>query len=145
MKLLTVLLLSLTLTGATPWSINFDEAKKEATASKKHIILNFSGSDWCGPCIKLKQDFFESEDFQKYATDNLVLLRADFPRLKKNKLSKQQTEHNEMLAEKYNPQGKFPLTVLLDANGKIIKEWDGYLKNKTPLDFVHDIHVLVKK
>jgi thioredoxin-related protein len=145
MKLLTALLFSLVLTGTTPWGINFDQAKKEATESKKYIVLNFCGSDWCGPCIKLKQDFFESSDFQKYATDNLVLLRADFPRLKKNKLSKEQTAHNEMLAEKYNPQGKFPFTVLLDSQGNVIKEWEGYLKNKTPLDFVHDIHLLVKK
>ena len=55
-----------------------------------------------------------------------MLLRADFPRQKKNQLSKEQAAHNETLAEKYNPAGKFPYTVLISADGKMIKSWDGY-------------------
>ena len=70
---------------------------------------------------------FESEAFLAIAEKQLVLVRSDFPRAKKNQLSKEQTQHNEALAEKYNPEGKFPLTVLLDASGAIIKQWDGYV------------------
>lgn len=111
---------------APEWLTNFETAKDTATRENKYILLNFSGSDWCGPCIKLKKEVFESETFQSLAQDKLVLIRADFPRAKKNQLPKEQVKHNEMLAEKYNPSGKFPFTLLLTADGKVVKEWDGY-------------------
>jgi thioredoxin-related protein len=114
--------------AVTPeWFTDFNSAKEKATTENKLILLNFSGSDWCAPCIKLKKEVFESEEFLSIAELKLVLVRADFPRSKKNQLSKEQTQHNEALAEKYNPNGKFPYTLLLDANGKILKEWDGYV------------------
>lgn len=122
----TVLISLLFLSVAPEWLTNMDTAKETAAKEHKYILLNFSGSDWCGPCIKLKKEVFESEAFQTLAQDKLVLLNADFPRQKKNQLPKEQTNHNEMLAEKYNPTGKFPLTLLLSADGKLIKEWDGY-------------------
>jgi thioredoxin-related protein len=125
MKIVLVSFL-LTLTGAVEWVTNFDIAKDQATSENKLILLNFSGSDWCAPCIKMKKEVFENEAFLSIATERLVLVRADFPRTKKNQLPKEQLKHNEALAEKYNPSGKFPYTVLLDANGKVIKEWDGY-------------------
>ncbi len=125
MKIAFVSLLLL-LSAPAQWLSDFETAKTNAAADHKYILLNFSGSDWCAPCIKLKREVFESDAFAAIAEKKLILLRADFPRAKKNQLSKEQTKHNEALAEKYNPNGKFPLTVLLDANGKIIKEWDGY-------------------
>jgi thioredoxin-related protein len=116
------------LTLSTPqWLTDFNAAKSVATQERKYILLNFSGSDWCGPCIKMKKEVFESEKFLSLAENELVLVRADFPRSKKNQLPKEQTKHNEALAEKYNPNGKFPLTVLLDENGNVVKEWDGYV------------------
>ncbi|HTE30338.1 MAG TPA: thioredoxin family protein [Chryseolinea sp.] len=108
------------------WLTNFDAAIAAAAQEHKYILLNFSGSDWCGPCIKMKKEVFENEGFLSLAEKELVLVRADFPRSKKNQLSKELVKHNEALAEKYNPSGTFPLTVLLDANGNIVKEWDGY-------------------
>jgi thioredoxin-related protein len=120
------------------WMTNFEDAKATASKENKMILLNFSGSDWCAPCIKMKRNVFESDSFKNYADQHLVLLRADFPRMKKNQPSKEQVQHNETLAEKYNPQGKFPLTLLLDATGKVIREWDGY-SNQSPEDFVTDL------
>lgn len=108
------------------WLTDFEAAKATATSENKYILLNFSGSDWCGPCIKLKKEVFESEAFSTLAEKNLVMVRADFPRSKKNQLPEALVKHNEALAEKYNPDGKFPLTLLLDANGKVVKTWDGY-------------------
>lgn len=126
MKIITALLVMITI--VTPeWLNDFEVAKHAAAENHKQILLNFSGSDWCAPCIKMKKEVFESEKFLSLAGEQLVLVRADFPRNKKNKLSVEQTKKNEMLAEKYNPQGKFPLTVLLDADGKVIREWDGYV------------------
>ncbi len=108
------------------WLTNWDQAQSKAAEEDKLILLNFSGSDWCAPCIKMKKEVFESEAFLSIAEKELILVRADFPRSKKNQLPKEQIAHNEKLAEKYNPNGKFPLTLLVDAKGKVIKEWDGY-------------------
>ena len=87
--------------------------------------MNFSGSDWCVPCIRQHKEVFDSKTFTEYADAHLVLLGADFPRLKKNKLPKEQQKANDKLAEKYNPNGIFPLTLLLDHKGKVIKTWEG--------------------
>jgi len=114
------------ITGSVEWLNDIEAAKTIARENHKYILLNFSGSDWCAPCIKMKQEVFENDAFLRIAEKQLVLIRADFPRAKKNQLSKEQQSHNEALAEKYNPAGKFPYTLLLDADGKILKEWDGY-------------------
>jgi thioredoxin-related protein len=134
----TVIFTSFTIISGTTWHTNFEQAKSEASQSKKFILLNFSGSDWCAPCIRLKTEIFASDAFLQYAEDNLVLANADFPRLKKNQLEKSQIQQNEALAEKYNPDGRFPLTILLNASGKPIKQWDG-LPQKTPEQFVDEI------
>jgi thioredoxin-related protein len=126
------------------WLTDIALAKETATKENRMILLNFSGSDWCAPCIKMKRDVFESEVFKQYAEENLVLLRADFPRLKKNQPAKEQVQHNEALAEKYNSQGKFPFTVLLDAKGTEIQVWDGY-SNQTPDDFVKQLQAAISK
>ncbi|MBP8156342.1 MAG: thioredoxin family protein [Leadbetterella sp.] len=122
------ILLAFMLNGAL-WGENLETAQADAKQNHKLILLYFSGSDWCGPCIKLKQEVLETAEFQDFAKEHLNLVRADFPRMKKNQLSKEQTAYNEKLAEKYNPKGKFPLTVLINPDGKVITEWDGYPKD----------------
>ena len=126
MKVLMLILFTSLFTPSSSWINNLEDAKK--TASQKHelILLNFSGSDWCGPCIRLKKEVFESAGFKEYADHNLVLVNADFPRLKKNQPSKEQVKQNEALADKYNPKGKFPYTLLLNADGKVLKVYDGF-------------------
>jgi thioredoxin-related protein len=112
------------------WIGDFSQAQTQAKQEQKLILLNFSGSDWCGPCIKLKHDVFETTEFEQFAQGKLVLVRADFPRLKKNQLPKDQQDRNDQMAERYNPNGKFPLTVLINAQGKVVKEWEGYQPSK---------------
>jgi thioredoxin-related protein len=124
------------------WHYNLDEAKATAKKEHKHILLNFSGSDWCGPCIRLHKEILGSETFQKCADAKLVLINADFPRLKKNQLSKAQQKINDALADQYNSKGSFPLTLLLNENGKIIKQWEG-LPNGTPEEFVEDVQFAI--
>ncbi|MDA9554947.1 thioredoxin family protein [Pelobium sp.] len=127
MKLLCIFFLSLFLAGNTnTWEYDFSVAKEKASASHKSILINFSGSDWCGPCIRTHKEIFEKEEFVKYAQKNLVLVRADFPRLKKNQLPPEQLKKNNDLALKYNPDGDFPLTLLLNEKGEVIKEWKGF-------------------
>lgn len=137
MKLLLMAALFL-FTSSVEWSGNFSDAKQQAAASHKMILVNFSGSDWCGPCIRLRKEILESETFENYAKQNLVLVRADFPRNKKNELPANQVKRNNLLAEQYNPDGIFPYTLLLDENGKVVKSWDGY-PNETPDAFVQQI------
>ncbi|HBS86395.1 MAG: thiol-disulfide isomerase [Bacteroidetes bacterium GWF2_38_335] len=139
MNLISVLFVALYI-NLTPavWLTDFDQAKNEAATNQKYILLNFSGSDWCTPCIKMKKTIFLSEEFENYANENLILLHADFPRLSKNKLDDKQTAHNEKLAELYNSKGTFPLTLLLDAEGNVIKKWEG-LPALTPAEFVTEI------
>ncbi|HEY0654352.1 MAG TPA: thioredoxin family protein [Chryseosolibacter sp.] len=138
MKSIIFILLWIVPITSTEWLNDFELAKLEARQNNKKILLNFSGSDWCAPCIKLKRDVFEQVSFSEFATANLVLLAADFPRHKKNRLSDEQTSHNERLAELYNPQGQFPLTLLLDSDGKVIKTWEGF-PGGSPEEFVNDI------
>jgi len=118
---------------------DFSQAKTEAVQKHRLILINFSGSDWCGPCIRLRKEILESDAFVNYASDHLVLVRADFPRQKKNQLSKEQVKLNEALADKYNADGKFPYTLLVDENGKILKDWDGF-PNETPEQFIAQIN-----
>ncbi|UEG49914.1 thioredoxin family protein [Ferruginibacter lapsinanis] len=138
----TMLLATMMFTGTTNWLTNFTDAQKIAKEKKQFIVLNFSGSDWCGPCIRMKREIFGSDEFNAFAVDNLVLVNADFPRNKKNKLAKAQVKLNEALADKYNPEGKFPFTLLLDAEGKVVKKWDGF-PNVKPEDFVASIKAVI--
>ncbi len=126
MKFISLVLLHVSLLSLTEWGTNFEKAKQTATQEHKFILLNFSGSDWCGPCIRLHDEIFGSSGFKNFAAANLVLVNADFPRQKKNQLSKELQKQNDRLADIYNADGSFPLTLLLTPEGKLIKKWDGY-------------------
>jgi thioredoxin-related protein len=110
---------------APHWHTDMGEAQQIAQKEHRYILLSFSGSDWCGPCILLRKEVFDDAAFLGLADSSLVLVNADFPRMKKNQLSKQQQQANDQLADRYNPKGIFPLTLLLSADGKIVKQWKG--------------------
>tara|TARA_R110000868_G_scaffold52054_1_gene164722 strand:- start:308 stop:745 length:438 start_codon:yes stop_codon:yes gene_type:complete len=109
------------------WLHDFETAKKKAADTNNNIVLVFAGSDWCTPCIKLEREIWNSSEFIDYSNKNFVMLKADFPRQKKNKLSKEQQKHNDLLAEKYNLEGYFPLVLILNAQGKVLGK-TGYKK-----------------
>jgi len=132
------------LATAVTWSGDFSAAQKQAAQEHKLIMINFSGSDWCGPCIRLRTEILESATFENYASTHLILVRADFPRQKKNQLSKEQVKLNEALADKYNPDGKFPYTILVDENGKVLKAWDGF-PDETAEQFVAQVSTVVNR
>jgi thioredoxin-related protein len=131
-------------TANVTWLGDFSEAKKEAAQNHKLILINFSGSDWCGPCIRLRKEIFESDAFVNYAAGHLVLVRADFPRQKKNQPSKEQVKLNEALADQYNSDGKFPFTLLVDENGKVLRSWDGF-PDETPEQFIAQVDNAVQE
>jgi thioredoxin-related protein len=140
--ILFAILFSATLSFSQNWTTSLEAAKTEAASSNKNILLVFSGSDWCAPCIKLDRTIFQSDVFKAEAEKKWVLLKADFPKKKGNALSAAQTENNKKLAEKYNKEGNFPLVVVLDATGKVIGI-TGY-KNVSPTEYVQLLNAMVK-
>jgi thioredoxin-related protein len=126
---------SLILTSAG-WRTDFDKAKSDAKKEHKLILLTFSGSDWCLPCIRMEEDVFSKETFTHFADANLEMVNADFPRT--HKLSNTLTKQNDALAEQYDKEGDFPYTVLLDADGQVLKTWNGY-KGEKPETLVQQI------
>ncbi|WP_303311552.1 thioredoxin family protein [Hymenobacter sp. BT730] len=102
------------------WNTDLTQALQQAKATNKPVLAVFSGSDWCKPCIMLKQEVFDQPEFQRYAQENLILARFDFPRGKKNKLSADQTKRNEQAAAQLNKEGSFPLVILLSPQGKVL-------------------------
>jgi thioredoxin-related protein len=138
MQAVLVALFSSLLFSSGIWETDFNKAKESAQSEHKLILLNFSGSDWCGPCIRMHKEIFENNSFTHYAPGHLILVNADFPRLKKHQLSKDQQAKNDQLADKYNKDGIFPLTVLLNSNGKVLKEWQG-LPPLSPEEFTKQV------
>jgi len=130
------LFISINVSGQT-WLSNYDETIAQAQKENKNIIMVFAGTDWCAPCIKLEKYIWESEYFKKYAKDNWVLLKLDFPKRKANKLPKEQQNHNDELAEKYNNKGYFPLVLVLDKNGTVLGE-TGY-KKITAQEYINEL------
>lgn len=124
------------------WETNFDKAKEIASKENKPIILVFQGSDWCAPCIKLDHEVWSTEIFKRYAAEHYVMLQADFPRKKKNTLSKEQTQANAKLFEMYNKNGVFPFVVILNNTGKVLGETS--YKKSTPESYIKEINSFIK-
>ena len=102
----------------------------------------FSGSDWCLPCIKLRKNILDSEEFKNFEKEKLVFLEVDFPKKKKNKLTNEQQKINNELAEKYNKEGIFPKILLLSKDGKILANF-GY-ENTNPQAYIQKIKTYLK-
>jgi thioredoxin-related protein len=144
MKYLIVffLLLVTSFSHSQNWKKDFEEAKSLAENENKNILLVFSGSDWCGPCMKLDNVVWKSAEFQIESDRSWVIYKADFPKKKANKLTPELTEKNNKLAEKYNKNGSFPLVLLLDKNGKVLG-MTGF-KNISATDYISLIHSFEK-
>ena len=101
--------------GGEGWVTDFEAAKKSAAEGKKDLLLDFTGSDWCGWCIKLNKEVFDLEPFKTGTKDKFVLVELDFPQ--KKELDAKLKEQNEALQEKFQVQG-FPSIILCDSTGK---------------------------
>ncbi len=139
--LLLSVLLNFTGINQPLWLTDYKKAVSTARDEHKLIVLSFSGSDWCIPCIRLHKEIYDSEVFKTYAENHLVLINAVFPRLKKNRLPADLIKQNEGLADQYNPDGIFPLTILLNADGKVLKRWEGY-PAETPAQLTEEINTI---
>jgi thioredoxin-related protein len=141
MKLILGVLILIFCLAFTGWQLDFGSAVNLARQRHQLILINFSGSDWCIPCVKMKKTIFDRPVFAQMSDTTLVLFNADFPRSKKNQPDQNLRKQNETLADKYNPSGKFPFTVLINTEGTIIKSWDG-LPAQTAEQFTNELKIL---
>lgn len=102
--------------AASGWDEDYDKALERAAKEGKYVLVDFSGSDWCGWCIKLDQEVFSKQAFKDYAKENLVLVLLDFPRQKSQ--SKSVQERNQALMRKYGVRG-FPTVLVLNPKGEV--------------------------
>src|SRR2546421_8612005 len=122
-----LLLITLTCAGLSPppaanaqnveWLADLEAAQQKAKADNKLVLLDFTGSDWCGWCIKLKREVFDTSDFAQFAAAKLVLVEVDFPRHKTMAHLHQQA--NARLAKAYHVTS-YPTLVILNPNGQEI-------------------------
>ncbi len=103
--------------GAVPgkWTMDFEAAKKVAAEKKIPLLLDFSGTDWCGWCKIMEENVFTKPEWQAYAKDNLMMVLVDFPR-DKNLVPEKYVERNNALKSEFGVRG-FPTFVVLDDDG----------------------------
>jgi protein disulfide-isomerase len=101
------------------WQTDFEAAKAKAKAEKKLLLVDFTGSDWCGWCKKLVAEVFSKEEFKKEAPVKFVLVELDFPSSKKQ--SDELKKQNKKLQEQYKVRG-FPTIFVMDADGKVVAQ-----------------------
>lgn len=119
------------------WTEDYAKAAAKAKAENKNILLDFTGSDWCGFCKLLDKEVFESPKFKSWAKQNVVLVKVDFPKtIKQNAKIKEQ---NEELKKKY-PFGGYPTVVITDADGKELKRKSGYPPGSGPAKYLEALN-----
>lgn len=134
---LSLLIFALPLLAEGPkWETDFEAAKIKAAKENKSILVNFSGSDWCGWCKKLDREVFRKKVFQQFAAEELVLVQLDFPRYKR--LPAELEQNNTRLLRKFGVQG-FPTVLLIDSQERILLRTgyypggpDAYIKHLQP-------------
>jgi thioredoxin-related protein len=120
------------------WVSDYKKAQEQAKAAHKFLLLNFTGSDWCGWCIKFDRDVFSQPQFKDFARNNLVLVELDFPRAKPQ--PPEVRKQNRELAQQYEVVG-FPTIVVLNSDGQKLWQWDGYFPGG-PEAFVAELQKL---
>ena len=105
------------------WGTDLPSALEAAAPEKQNVLLDFTGSDWCPPCMALHKHVLTTKPFAVYAKNNLKLVMVDFPRSKP--LPKEQLQANQALAQQFNVDS-FPTLILLAASGKELDRKGGY-------------------
>ena len=122
------------------WQTDLPKAQAQAKAEKKMVMMDFTGSDWCGWCIKLHKEVFSQQEFIDYAKANLVLVEVDFPNRKPQ--TDELKKANGALQRKYAIKG-YPTIIVLDGEGKKVGEL-GYQKGG-PKAFIESLEKIRKK
>lgn len=104
------------------WKTDFEAAKQQAAEEGKAVLLNFTGSDWCGYCIRMKAAVLDTPEFAEYVKDKFVLVEVDLPR--HSTLSQEETEKRRDLCRQYEVTG-FPTFIVVDAKGEVLDGFTG--------------------
>jgi protein disulfide-isomerase len=107
------------------WGTDYAAALDQARLEKKLVLLNFTGSDWCGWCRRLEADVFAKPEFKAYAAQRLVLVKVDFPQ--KKRLPEAEVAQNARLKRQYGIQG-YPTIIVVDPTGRKVAELKGYVR-----------------
>jgi thioredoxin-related protein len=141
--LLIVFSLVTTIASGSEWQTDYEQALATAKAARKFVLLDFTGSDWCGPCIQMKKVVFSKAAFLNYAKQKLVLVEVDYPRVKT--LSENIRKQNERLRHQYSiEKSGFPTVILLNPDGKILGQLEGY-SGERPADIIAWVEKLLRK
>ncbi len=110
----SVAALSATAFASTPegWTTDLDKAFEKAKAEKKSVLVEFTGSDWCPPCIAMRKNVFSKKEFVDAASKKYILVELDFPNG-----DQAVKEKNEPYAKQYKIEG-FPTVILFTPEGK---------------------------
>lgn len=101
------------------WHTELTKAINVSKVEKKPLMLFFTGSDWCGWCMKLQKEVFKTPEFIKWANENVVLVELDYPRRKE--LSPELKSQNDQMKQMFQIRG-YPTVWLVqpeDKDGKI--------------------------
>jgi protein disulfide-isomerase len=132
-----------TIANGSEWQTEYDQALATAKAARKCVLLDFTGSDWCGPCIQMKKVVFSKAAFLNYAKQNLLLVEVDYPRVKT--LSEKVRKQNERLLQQYRiDKSGYPTVILLNPDGKILGQLEGY-SGERPADIIAWVEKLCGK
>lgn len=141
--LLSALGFAATMAWGSEWQTDYEQALATAKAGNKCVLLDFTGSDWCGPCIQMNKTVFSKPVFLNYAKKNLILIEVDYPQRKK--LPEKVTKQNERLLHQYGIDNSgFPTVILLNPDGKILGQLDGY-SGERPADIIAWVEKLCGK
>lgn len=114
------------------WLSDFQEAKKMAQATDRTLVLNYTGSDWCPYCLRLKREVFETDQFLDWAEEKAVLVEVDFPR--KKRLPEKVAKQNDWLASEYSVSS-YPSVLFLNGKGELLGR-SGYLGEGGPQPWI---------
>jgi protein disulfide-isomerase len=132
-----------TIVRGSDWQTDYQQALATAKAARKCVLLDFTGSDWCGPCIEMNKVVFSKAAFLNYAKKNLVLVAVDYPRAKT--LHETVTKQNACLMHQYGiDKSGYPTVILLNPDGRILGQLGGY-SGERPADIIAWIEKLRAK
>jgi thioredoxin-related protein len=139
---LACLLLSAMVNGTRAdalWTDDFAEASRIAKAENRFMLLNFTGSDWCGWCIKLDKEVFSKSEFKQFAKEKLVAVTVDFPAQKK--ISSKIAKQNEQLKSTFSIRG-YPTIIVLNPLGEKVAQ-TGYKEGGAEV-YVQHLRALIE-